>query len=57
LEDEVVVKAISTVARNACADDLADGNSRFDEEMKTQQANTRCILTIISANAKNWVYK
>lgn len=57
LEDEVVVKAISTVARNACADDLADGDSRFDEEIKTQQANTRCILTVISANAKNWVYK
>ncbi|XP_060841831.1 glycerol-3-phosphate acyltransferase 1, mitochondrial-like isoform X2 [Rhopalosiphum padi] len=56
LEDEVVVKAISTVARNAC-EDSADGNSRFEEETKTQQANTRRILTVISANAKNWVYK
>ncbi|XP_022173907.1 glycerol-3-phosphate acyltransferase 1, mitochondrial isoform X3 [Myzus persicae] len=57
LEDEVVKRAIAAAARNACADDAVVGDSRFDEEMRTQQANTRRILTIISANVKNWVYK
>lgn len=50
-------RAIAAAARNACADDAVVGDSRFDEEMRTQQANTRRILTIISANVKNWVYK
>lgn len=50
-------KAIAAAARNACAEDAVVGDSRFDEEMKTQQANTRRILTVISANVKNWVYK
>ncbi|CAI6369617.1 unnamed protein product [Macrosiphum euphorbiae] len=57
LEDEVVEKAIAAAARNACAEDAVVGDSRLDEEMKTQQANTRRILTVISANVKNWVYK
>ncbi|XP_003247305.1 glycerol-3-phosphate acyltransferase 1, mitochondrial isoform X2 [Acyrthosiphon pisum] len=57
LEDEVVEKAIAAAARNACSEDAVVGDSRFDEEMKTQQANTRRILTVISANVKNWVYK
>ncbi|KAL4149450.1 hypothetical protein QTP88_003400 [Uroleucon formosanum] len=57
LEDEVVEKAIVAAARNACAEDAVVGDSRFDEEMKTQQANTKRILTVMSANVKNWVYK
>jgi len=52
-----VKKAITAAARNACAEDAVVGDSRFDEEIKTQQANTRRILTVISANVKNWVYK
>jgi len=52
-----VEKAIVAAAHNACAENAVVGDSRFDEEMKTQQANTRRILTIISANVKNWVYK
>lgn len=50
-------KAIVAAARNACAEDAVVGDSRFDEEMKTQQANTKRILTVMSANVKNWVYK
>lgn len=50
-------KAIAAATRDACAGDAVVGNSRFDEEMRTQQANTRRILTVISANVKNWVYK
>jgi len=52
-----VEKAIAVAARDACAGDAVVGDSRFDEEMRTQQANTRRILTVISANVKNWVYK
>lgn len=57
LEDEVVEKAITAAARNACADDAVVGDGSFDEEMRTQRANTKRILTVISANVKNWVYK
>ncbi|XP_025203067.1 glycerol-3-phosphate acyltransferase 1, mitochondrial isoform X2 [Melanaphis sacchari] len=57
LEDEAVVKTINIVANNACADDLAVDDSRFYEELRAQQANARRILTVISANVKNWVYK
>ncbi|XP_015367748.1 PREDICTED: glycerol-3-phosphate acyltransferase 1, mitochondrial-like isoform X2 [Diuraphis noxia] len=57
LEDEAVEKAIAAAARDACSGDAVVGDSRFDEEMRTQQANTRRILTVISANVKNWVYK
>lgn len=52
-----MVKSITAAARNACADDVTDGDSRFEQEMRTQQLNTKCMLTVMSANVKNWVYK
>ncbi|XP_025420719.1 glycerol-3-phosphate acyltransferase 1, mitochondrial-like isoform X2 [Sipha flava] len=57
LEDELVVKTISAVAREACADDSADGGKRFTKELEIQWKNTNYILSVMSAKVKNWVYK
>jgi hypothetical protein len=52
-----VVKTISAVAREACADDSADGGKRFTKELEIQWKNTNYILSVMSAKVKNWVYK
>lgn len=51
------MKVIKTIAREACDDNSADSERRFNEEMKTQQENTIRILTVMRAKVKNWVYK
>lgn len=57
LEDENVIKAIEMAAREACNKNPTDDEDRFNEEIKIQQKNAICILTVMSAKVKNWVYK
>lgn len=44
---------------NASADDITtvDRDSKYSKEFKIQQEKTKRILTVMSANVKNWVYK
>lgn len=59
LEDEKVVKAIEIAAHKVITDDdeATDKDGRFEEEMKIQREKTKMILSVMSANIKNWVYK
>lgn len=59
LEDEVVLNAINEAVHNVSANDDAttDKETLYPTELKIQQENAKCILTIMSANVKNWVYK
>lgn len=56
LEDEGVLNAINAAAHNAST----DGSTMIDTEItefKIQHDKTKRILTVMSANVKNWVYK
>jgi len=59
LEDEAVVKAINEAAHEACANNVIteDEERYFLNEVKKQRENTEHILTVISADVKNWAYK
>lgn len=54
-----MIRTINETARKACIDKKTTdgGESRFMEQMQILQKNTKHMLTVMSANIKNWVYK
>lgn len=52
-----MLKAIETAAHEACNKNSVDEEGQFNKEMKIQKENTICILKVMSAKVKNWVYK
>lgn len=50
---------MNEAVQKALADDITtvDRDSQRSIELKIQQEKTKRILTVMSANVKNWVYK